>query len=168
MVQYAGEKWRLYIGDDDFSGFNEISGVHSLESDNDSDEVTRNFIDGENLNIPTNFVGKLNFVVTDVSYENMKNIAEGYVYDPDEEIDGLDGVTAGAEGAVTVGVQKSSSTQGLKTLKLVPLVASQSKNTQYVANATVSISDKSNEDGLLEYTISVSGKLVDGDLEIGS
>lgn len=165
-LEIAGEKWRLFVKYD--GPYNEITGVHSTENDNSSDDITRNFIDGTNFKKKTNFTGSLTFIVTNLAYTNLNNLAPGYVYAPGETIDGTT-MVAGPDGAFTVGRQKSSSTQELGTIKLVPLVAAQAGRTQYVANATIELTDKSMDDGLLELTYTVSGDIVDGDLtESGS
>ena len=63
-----------------------------------------------------------------------------------------------------VGLQKGSSTQVPGVFKLVPKLAAQSGHTLFMLDATATLSDISQEDGLTEFEISVTGKLVKGDL----
>ena len=163
-VDYAGLKYDVYYGDSDGSNFKNILGVSNAEFDNSSDEVTRNFLDGTGLKLKTNFQSAMNITITDIGQDNFENIVPGYVYQPGDEIDGYEGVTVGPGGAVSVGVENSGTIQVPGILKLVPKLANQSNHTMYMLDAVSSISDTSLDDGLQEYVISVSGRLIKGDL----
>ena len=102
--------------------------------------------------------------MTDIGQDNLKNIVPGYVYNSGETIDGTTGITVGTKGAVQVGLQKGSSTQVPGVLKLVPKLAAQAGHTLFMLDATATLSDISQEDGLTEFEISVTGKLIKGDL----
>jgi len=157
-IDYAGLNHDLYFGDKTGKNFKQVLGVNDLDFDNDKDEVTRDFIDGTNLKLI------IKFKVTDIGQDNLKNIVPGYVYDSGETIDGTTGVTVGTKGAVQVGLQKGSSTQVPGVFKLVPKLAAQAGHTLFMLDAMATLSDISQEDGLTEFEISVTGKLVKGDL----
>jgi hypothetical protein len=163
-IDYAGLNHDLYFGDKTGKNFKQVLGVNDLDFDNDKDEVTRDFIDGTNLKLIKSFKSTIKFKVTDIGQDNLKNIVPGYVYDSGETIDGTTGVTVGAKGAVQVGLQKGSSTQVPGIFKLVPKLAAQAGHTLFMLDAMATLSDISQEDGLTEFEISVTGKLVKGDL----
>lgn len=164
VVDYGGVQYDLYIGKADGTNFQKLAGVSDVSFDNKSDEVTRNFIDGDNLKITTNFQSTMKMVLTDIGQTNLEKIVPGYVYHSGDTIDGVTGVAVGAGGAVTVGVQKGTSIQVAGVLKLVPKLAAQSAHTLFMLNAVSTISDVTLKDLLEEFEITVTGKLVKGEL----
>lgn len=167
-IDFSGLTHDLYFGTKDGKNFKKVLGVSDLEPDNDTETVERKFIDGTGLKIVKNFTSSAKFKITDIGQENLKNIVPGHVYDSGESIDGVTGVTAGTNGAVQVGLKKSSSTQVNGTFKLVPKLASQAKHTIYILNADATLTDWSIEDGLTEYEITVNGQFVEGDITFAS
>ena len=163
-MEYSGVIHDLFFGDKTGKNFKQVLGVSDLEFDNDTESVTREFIDGTSLEILKSFKAKITFKITDIGQANLEKIVPGHLYAQGDSIDGVTGVTVGEKGAVQVGIKKSTSQQVPGVLKLVPRIAAQAGRTRYMLNAESTITDTSEEDGLTEYTISVTGRLVDGDL----
>ncbi len=163
-ANYGGLKYDLFYGNADGTNFQKVTGVSNIEPDNSSDEVTRNFIDGDNLKLTTNFQAAFNITLTDIGQANLEKIVPGYVYASGEDIDGVTGVKAGAGKAVSVGVEKGNSAQVNGVLKLVPKLAAQSPHTLYLLEAKAELVDVTLDDMLEEFIVKVSGKLVKGDL----
>lgn len=163
-MEYAGVIHDLFYGDKAGKNFKQVMGVSDLEFDNDVETVERQFIDGTSLKLTKNFTATIKFKITDIGQENLSKIVPGHLYASGETIDGVTGVTVGDKGAVQVGIKKSSSQQVPGILKLVPRIAAQAGRTRYMLNAESTITDTSEEDGLTEYEISVTGQLIDGDL----
>lgn len=163
-MEYVGVTYDLFWGDKTGKNFQQVLGVHGLEFDNDIEEVERKFIDGTSLKISKNFTATIKFTITDIGQTNLNKIVPGHLYASGESVDGVDGVTVGAKGAVQVGVKKSTSAQVPGILKIAPRLASQAGRTRYMLGAESTITDTTLEDGLTEYEISITGRLVDGDL----
>lgn len=164
MTDFGGLKYDLYMGAADGTNFQKVVGVSNIEPDNSSDDVVRNFIDGDNLKLTTNFQAAFNITLTDIGQANLEKIVPGYVYASGDDIDGVTGVKAGAGKAVSVGVEKGNSTQVAGVLKLVPKLAAQAAHTLYILNAKAELVDLTLDDMLEEFVVKVSGRLVKGDL----
>lgn len=163
-IDFGGPNWKVEVGEADGTGFQELAGISNMEPDNSSDEITRNFLNGESLVLQKNFTTKVNLTLTDIGSTNLDKIVHGYVYASGAAIDGVDGVTAGTGGVAQIGVQKGTSTQVAGIVRFVPLSSAQATHTVYLLDAICTLVDYTMEDGLLEMVVSISGKAVVGQL----
>ncbi len=123
--------------------------------------MTRDFIDGTNLQtIKCRSNRPSNLGVGSIGQDNLRiSCLAMFITAAARRLVGTTGVTVGTKVLYRTDA-KGSSTRCLVYSELVPKLAAQAGHTLYMLDTTATLSDISQEDGLTEFEISVTGKLI--------